>query len=155
MRASFYSRLAWCPIAQTSTVSDDVSANVIYLHSFKPSNRHCPSYELLNTRIYRYKAYSLATNALRPSSPRIMSLIPAESVQFKDEFAIDVEKSSLKDDSITVVPLSSHESRLELERKLVQKLDLRMSILVVIYILNYVSVPSRTYMAVTNVRTRP
>ena len=31
-----------------------------------------------------------------------------------------------------------HEARLQLERKLVRKIDIRMSILTVIYILNYV-----------------
>ena len=34
-----------------------------------------------------------------------------------------------------------HEARKNLERKLLRKLDLRMSILVVIYILNYVRIP--------------
>ena len=37
-----------------------------------------------------------------------------------------------------------HEAREKLERKLLRKLDLRMSILVVIYILNYVSTHPRS-----------
>ena len=34
-----------------------------------------------------------------------------------------------------------HEARKKLEKKLLRKLDARMSILIVIYILNYVSIP--------------
>ena len=34
-----------------------------------------------------------------------------------------------------------HEARVRLERKLLRKIDLRMSVMVVIYILNYVSIP--------------
>ena len=44
----------------------------------------------------------------------------------KDQYDVDAE-------------FGGHEARRKLERRLVRKLDLRMSILIVIYILNYVS----------------
>ena len=54
--------------------------------------------------------------------------------------ADDVNLEDTRRDSLTHTDedVGGHEARLRLERKLVGKLDLRMSILVVIYILNYV-----------------
>lgn len=60
-----------------------------------------------------------------------------ESVREKPD---DVEDSKGASGTLTGTDedFGGHEARVQLERKLVRKLDLRMSIMIVIYILNYV-----------------
>lgn len=67
------------------------------------------------------------------------------SPKFTDSFGSKAEELDIEDnqkESLTRTDedFGGHEARLTLERKLVRKLDMRMSILVVIYILNYVRV---------------
>lgn len=63
---------------------------------------------------------------------------------FHTGFAEEKAQDSITDrewvsDDVPGVKTKRNKDRMELERKLVRKLDLRMSIIVVIYILNYVS----------------
>ncbi len=51
------------------------------------------------------------------------------------EIGVEITPSALEN---TDAEFGGHEARQRLERKLVRKVDLRMSILIVIYILNYV-----------------
>lgn len=61
-----------------------------------------------------------------------------ESAREKPD-SVDVEQSKNAGGLTgTDEDFGGHEARIQLERKLLRKLDLRMSILVVIYILNYV-----------------
>lgn len=66
-----------------------------------------------------------------------MSLAPTESIRSK-ELVADVELYPTKESLDSEEQLDARD-RTDLERRLVRKLDLRMFILVIIYILNYVS----------------
>ena len=67
----------------------------------------------------------------RPASKTLPPSFPAE--EEKDEIVL-IEEATVAD-----AEFGGTEERKRLERKLVIKLDLRMSILIIIYILNYVS----------------
>lgn len=62
---------------------------------------------------------------------------PAESITEKGDSSSRLEKR-ITVDSVLTSDLEDQEERKFLEKKLVRKIDLRMSILVLIYILNYV-----------------
>ena len=70
-----------------------------------------------------------------------MSGNSTKSVHSKGE-EVDLEQVRSKEQKFDLdAEFGGHEARKKLERKLLRKLDLRMSILIVIYILNYVRPP--------------
>ena len=74
-------------------------------------------------------------------SPAVLCLIARSTESVKEKSVEDVENPTAAKGSLTGTDedFGGTAERLRLEKKLLRKLDMRMSILIVIYILNYVS----------------